>query len=729
MKININKISLQNFMIFGSESIDFTFRQGLHLITGKNGSGKSSLLNEVLSFCWYGKPYREIKIEKLFNRKNKKNLKTYSEFTINDRDKYEISRNLQPDSFQITKNGEDLKTLSSKKLNQDEIDKIIGAAYNVFKNAISLSISYNTPFLKLKSEEKRKLIDNMFSLAIIGKMLANVKKQLSEKTKKLELLIKDYENLYNHTLLLRTQCDEFKAHNKKIENDKQTKIKNCEESIINLKNNLKTLEFHLAKKDRRKDRILKVLSKFDLKFIEDFKKSITNIIFENQTKIAAEKSRKESLEKHVKDIGVIKTTIVDKSKVAAKNAWRISRLESLKFNDKELNDKNIEFAKEFNIIKFQRGSNNDRIKFLNENEICPTCKNVMTEEHRYEEIRKLNNEELILIERQRIITVETNKISKILNKISKLQKQLLKTSSENTFIELNLRNDIEKLDKLQELIDKSNNDFGVDILNLQDDIDKGKIKLREIEKKLTKIKNLKNIIADVELKIIQTNYEIKNNESNITKLLSDLDNIQKTDNQIDLKKHAANYETKREEFVKMKTDRKLLEGEVEDLNVMVDVLSDKGAKSYIIDKLVPLFNKKVNEYLDIFEIPVKIIFDKFMNAQIYDVSGVTEEISYYSNSAGEQKRIDFAIMLSLIETMKIISNWNSNILLIDELLDGSVDGEGLEKMVVTLKQLAEDKQLGIYLISHRVDNSLDKYFGDKFEISRTATGFGKVEKL
>jgi DNA repair exonuclease SbcCD ATPase subunit len=80
-----------------------------------------------------------------------------------------------------------------------------------------------------------------------------------------------------------------------------------------------------------------------------------------------------------------------------------------------------------------------------------------------------------------------------------------------------------------------------------------------------------------------------------------------------------------------------------------------------------------------------------------------------SFSEGEKKRIDIAIMLSFIDTTKTISNWNCNLLMFDEILDTSIDSEGLDKIMGAIKQMTiDDSKLCSYIISHR-DNDHENY--------------------
>jgi len=113
-----------------------------------------------------------------------------------------------------------------------------------------------------------------------------------------------------------------------------------------------------------------------------------------------------------------------------------------------------------------------------------------------------------------------------------------------------------------------------------------------------------------------------------------------------------------------------------------------------------------------------------MNEKITNLENLRSEISYYAYSEGEKKRIDMAILLSFISITKIILNWNSNILLVDELLDSAVDETGLELMLNSLKNLVNDnKDLSIFVISHRLNNDYSNHFKKTLIIEKNLNGF------
>lgn len=180
MYIEFRKLTFCNIMSYGASGAEINFHTGLNTIKAVNGSGKSSIL-DALTFVLFGKPYRDIKLAELINSSNGKGLEVTVEFKIGT-DLYTITRGLKPAIFNITKNGKDLDLLSSKKLNQDEIDKLLGINLRLFKNIVAVAVTNNKPFLSMPIGEKRALIENIFNIDVLGLMCKDVKKRKSVAT-------------------------------------------------------------------------------------------------------------------------------------------------------------------------------------------------------------------------------------------------------------------------------------------------------------------------------------------------------------------------------------------------------------------------------------------------------------------------------------------------------------------------------------------------------------------
>jgi len=124
--LKLLKIQFKNLLSYGNviTEIDFDKINSL-MITGKNGSGKSSAITETLFYGFYGKSYRKIPLPELVNNVNKKGLYVKLEFTVN-KNNYIIERGIRPNILKLFKNGTQLKEGVSKPEFQKQIDDIIG---------------------------------------------------------------------------------------------------------------------------------------------------------------------------------------------------------------------------------------------------------------------------------------------------------------------------------------------------------------------------------------------------------------------------------------------------------------------------------------------------------------------------------------------------------------------------------------------------------------------------
>ena len=175
MYIEFEKLSFCNILSYGAQGAEIKFQPGLNTIRAPNGSGKSTML-DALTFVLFGKPYRDIKLDELINETNKKGLEVTIDFRIG-KDKYSITRGLKPTVLTIMKNGKEMDLLSTKKLTQDEIDKLLGINLRLFKNIVAVACTNNKPFLSLPIGDKRALMENIFNIDKLGAMLKDVKKQ------------------------------------------------------------------------------------------------------------------------------------------------------------------------------------------------------------------------------------------------------------------------------------------------------------------------------------------------------------------------------------------------------------------------------------------------------------------------------------------------------------------------------------------------------------------------
>ncbi|MFA5484954.1 MAG: AAA family ATPase [Candidatus Pacearchaeota archaeon] len=560
MLIEFQTLKFKNILSFGNKETIINFNRGLNLVTGVNGSGKSSAILDTLSFCLYGRPYRKININEIVNRKNKKGLQTSCVFKC-DNDKYEIIRNLNPNTLKVLKNDEELQLLSSKRLNQSEIDKIIGLEYKLFKQIISLSINHNRPFLAEPIDKKRDIIEQIFNIKIFGEMLKYVKKENSDIKVDIEIRNKSLNILKETIKGLRKRISE-------LNNAKDNFLNNKKIDLENIDNNLTKL-------------------KSDIKKLED---TITNI---------------------KKEIEIINNNVSDIDDLKEKREFVIGKI---------------------NECEYKISNSNKTIKSLNKHTICPICNTNISKEHK--------NDELI------------------------------------------------RLDTLIE--------------QLNDKIKEYKQIRMELEDKITKYEDLINDINVHNNNIIRYNDRIKLYNSNIDDLMIRKKEIKDRKLNIDIKSIIRESEDKINEYKILHKELKELNERMKNNDIVIAILSENGIKSYLFKKLIPILNKNINDYITLFELPINIQFNELMEEKIRTISSSDGELSYYSFSEGEKKRIDMAILLSFIKITKTLTNWNCNLLIIDELLDSAIDENGLEKLIKSLKNMTHESNICIYIISHRL---------------------------
>lgn len=169
--IKFTKIDIKNLMSVGNKPI--TIELDTHkktLITGKNGTGKSTILVEALTFGLYGKPYRNINKPQLVNSINKKNLEVNLYFEIGS-DKYHIKRGMGPGIFQISKNGTLIEEDASTGDYQNFLEKsILNMSLKTFKQLVVLGTAGFTPFMQLKPADRRIVVDDLIDTHVFGLM-------------------------------------------------------------------------------------------------------------------------------------------------------------------------------------------------------------------------------------------------------------------------------------------------------------------------------------------------------------------------------------------------------------------------------------------------------------------------------------------------------------------------------------------------------------------------------
>lgn len=239
------------------------------------------------------------------------------------------------------------------------------------------------------------------------------------------------------------------------------------------------------------------------------------------------------------------------------------------------------------------------------------------------------------------------------------------------------------------------NEIDEAIVKIQEKIDITNNRLEEISKVEDQIQKHNLVMGEhlANIKIIK---------GSLKSFASELENAEKeveevdTSRIIELEKNRNDLHSKQEE----------LHNEKETLSIASAILKDGGIKTRIVKQYVPVMNKLINKYLAAFELFVDFQLDENFNETIK--SRFRDSFSYSSFSEGEKLRISLAILLTWRTISKMRNSVSTNLLIMDETLDGAIDSNGIEKLIDTLNTLNANDN--IFVISHRGDQ-----FGEKFE--------------
>lgn len=185
--LKFNEVKYQNILSVGQQPISIKLdAHHKSLVTGRNGAGKSTML-EALCFGLFGKPFRDLKKAQLINSTNKKGLlvEVWMQY---DNDKFYIKRGLKPNVFEIERNGVKLDESASVKDFQEYFEQLIGMSYPSFKQMVVLGTAGYTPFMGLRTPERRKLVEDLLEVAVLASMDKLNKSSIREITQQINVI-------------------------------------------------------------------------------------------------------------------------------------------------------------------------------------------------------------------------------------------------------------------------------------------------------------------------------------------------------------------------------------------------------------------------------------------------------------------------------------------------------------------------------------------------------------
>ena len=224
------------------------------------------------------------------------------------------------------------------------------------------------------------------------------------------------------------------------------------------------------------------------------------------------------------------------------------------------------------------------------------------------------------------------------------------------------------------------------------------------------ISKLNNDISQNNARISGCQRQIRNLESEVQKLTDQLANRNTEHEKLETFKK--NLKTTYDELVSKKDT-------INYYDFSYSLLKDGGVKSKIIKKYLPLINQQVNRYLQMMDFYINFTLDEEFNETVQ--SPIHENFSYSSFSEGEKMRIDLALLFTWREVARMKNSVNTNLLIMDEVFDSSLDGFGTEEFMKIIRFVIKDAN--IFIISHK-ESLYDKFLHvTKFE---KVKGFSRI---
>ena len=245
--------------------------------------------------------------------------------------------------------------------------------------------------------------------------------------------------------------------------------------------------------------------------------------------------------------------------------------------------------------------------------------------------------------------------------------------------------DEDKITKLDEALDKITKDHNM------------------LSKDLNERNEISTLIKESQIKIKQSLSDINWKTKKIKEIQKEIESIKTDDGSVEKEKD------KLLNIIQQGREKEILRKEVinkrEDLKMVSEFLKDGGVKSSIIRKYLPVMNDLINKYLQKLEFYVNFNLDEMFNETIK--SRFRDEFSYASFSEGEKMRIDLALLFTWREIAKLKNSVNTNILILDEIFDSSLDSNGTQDFMKILYNITDGNN--VFVISHKGEQIVDKF--------------------
>ena len=298
---------------------------------------------------------------------------------------------------------------------------------------------------------------------------------------------------------------------------------------------------------------------------------------------------------------------------------------------------------------------------------------------------------------------DKDKVVSTMSKLNNLKSTLREKKNSNAkMVEFFENNDIcptceQTLDNSEEMIALK-----------EKEVSKFSAALKELEDKITESKGRQKIINEIVEKIRESEVQVAKNNQSVVQLEKFNATLSSEIEQL------ADEELSKSDYDKLKSLNKKMKGLDEQksklredqtyADAVRNMLQDTGIKTKIIKQYLPIMNKLINTYLTSMEFYVNFTLNENFEETIK--SRYRDEFTYASFSEGEKMRIDLALLFTWRAVAKMKNSTNTNLLILDEIFDSSLDGTGTDEFLKILNTLGDEN---VFVISHKQDALADKF--------------------
>lgn len=719
--IVFKELKIQNFLSYGNNETKINLNcDSPTLITGinydasvngeldSNGCGKSSILN-ALSYVLYNKAISiSENLDELINNVNKKDM-LVSVLLVKDKTQYRITRYRKNKAMGGNgvlieqKKGRSWKDITTTKPEIQISDSILQIPFTVFNRIIGYAAG-EEPFLKMGLPKQREVIDELFEYTELTKRADRIKDLLKGLKKDLEYAKESNEDIKEEARRHKEQYESMLSQLSSWEENKEREIEKMEATIFDLS----TVDY-----DEQKN-ILQTVSKL--------RDNVAKISSDRKDVIRERDQAKDEQTKYenfdgdkAKKIEVAENALVE----GTIEEFSEKEQRALLVSQKELKEKISDYTtrliqltqKQQKLQKVISGLE-DELSHL-EDDKCPYClQKYQDSQSKIEEIKTSleENREALKVAKDDISEKEYSK-EETRVELQNVESKLMFASESDI---VNYTNSIERLkEKISSIKSQENpyEDRTEDIkrlsASLNDLDDSQKEAFKEYEKERKEL-------------VFDDDAELATSLAKLESLKERLEEKKKEENPyVGIVDNLKEYEPKEGKDKEIEE----LEDKILHCDFLIKLLTKKDSylRKALMDKYLPMLNKRLHHYLKLMALPHKVVFNSDLTTEI---SQFGQSIPYGNLSAGQKARINIALSLSFRDVLQSKHNF-INLFILDECLDVGLSNVGVRKTVKAIKEVAKTNKLSMFVISHR-DEAKDS-FPEKMEIE-LRNGFSAIKK-